>query len=331
MIFPGSESGVRDDSDTEADVSLGWPDGMSFDIIRRAGVEVTLPDVTEAEAKGLEQDATTRPGLQIPLENDRGALDEIATRMREFVGYWETLAGDEKGEAQVFCDRLFQAFGHAGYKEAGATLEHRVRGNGDTQGTGYADLVWKPRVLIEMKKRGERLQLHFRQAFDYWLRLVPNRPRFVILCNFDEFWIYDFDRQIDEPVDRVATTDLPRRYPALNFLFPDRLNPQFGVDREAITREAASQVGELFRRLVGRGEDRARAQRFILQLVVAMFAEDSEMMPRGIVSRMVDDCLGKGESSFDLFGALFRQMDTQQPARVRQEVRLGRGDRGLGA
>jgi hypothetical protein len=35
---------------------------------------------------------------------------------------------DEKGEAQVFCDRLFQAFGHGGYKAAGATLEYRVKG-----------------------------------------------------------------------------------------------------------------------------------------------------------------------------------------------------------
>jgi hypothetical protein len=30
--------------------------------------------------------------------------------------YSESLKGDEKGEAPVFCDRLFQAFGHGGYK-----------------------------------------------------------------------------------------------------------------------------------------------------------------------------------------------------------------------
>jgi hypothetical protein len=35
-------------------------------------------------------------------------------------GYANLLKGDEKGEAQVFCDRLFQAFGHKGYKQAGA-------------------------------------------------------------------------------------------------------------------------------------------------------------------------------------------------------------------
>lgn len=43
-------------------------------------------------------------------------------RLQRFVQYAHKLKGDEKGEAQVFCDRLFQAFGHAVYKEAGATL-----------------------------------------------------------------------------------------------------------------------------------------------------------------------------------------------------------------
>jgi hypothetical protein len=83
------------------------------------------------------------------------ALDPI----RQFVAYASTLQGDEKGEAQVFCDRLFKAFGHAGYKEAGATLEYRVKGASGS--TKFADLLWRPRLLIEMKKRGAKLQRHY--------------------------------------------------------------------------------------------------------------------------------------------------------------------------
>ncbi|MEX2180804.1 MAG: DNA methyltransferase [Gemmatimonadaceae bacterium] len=236
-----------------------------------------------------------------------------ADRLKAFVEYWRGLAGDEKGEAQVFCDRLFRAFGHAGYKEAGATLEHRVKRKGVSTGTQFADLVWKPRVLIEMKKRGERLQLHFRQAFDYWVNLVPNRPRYVVLCNFDEFWIYDFDKQIDQPVDVVRIEELPRRHLALSFLFPENPDPLFGNDREAVTREAAERIAEVFRSLVAKGEDRERAQRFVLQMVVAMFAEDVGLMPAGTMSRIVKDCFA-GASSFDLMGGLFRQMNSTTPA-----------------
>ena len=48
---------------------------------------------------------------------------EVIDNLRDFMSYAQGLEGDEKGEAQVFCDRLFRAFGHEGYKEAGATLE----------------------------------------------------------------------------------------------------------------------------------------------------------------------------------------------------------------
>jgi hypothetical protein len=54
------------------------------------------------------------------------------------------LTGDEKGDAQVFCDRLFQALGHDGVHEAGAVLEARIKKE-DNKGTAFADLMWKPR------------------------------------------------------------------------------------------------------------------------------------------------------------------------------------------
>ena len=121
--------------------------------------------------------------------------------IQQFVKYAQSLKGDEKGEAQVFCDRLFQAFGHAGYKEAGATLEERIERKG--KHVKFVDLIWKPRLLIEMKSRKEKLQDHYQQAFEYWLHSVPQRPRYVVLCNFDEFWIYEFDEQLEEPMDRL--------------------------------------------------------------------------------------------------------------------------------
>ncbi len=79
-------------------------------------------------------------------------------RLQRFVQYAQKLRGDEKGEAQVFCDRLFQAFGHAGYKEAGATLEDRQQRKGGN--VKFIDLLWKPRLILEMKSRKEDLRDH---------------------------------------------------------------------------------------------------------------------------------------------------------------------------
>lgn len=238
----------------------------------------------------------------------------MSERLQEFVEYVGTLRGDEKGEAQVLCDRLFIAFGHKGYKEAGAILEHRLKKKDDGAGTRFVDLLWPGRVLLEMKKRGAKLQLHWQQAFDYWVRAVPNRPRYVVLSNFDEFWVYDFDKQIDQPVDVVATEELPRRYLALNFLFPHSPEPIFGNNREEVSREAADQVATVFNSLIRRRVDRADAQRLILQLVVAMFSEDMELLPAGTLSRLLEDSRAEG-NSYDLLGGLFRQMNTMEPAR----------------
>src|SRR5437016_4905004 len=139
-------------------------------------------------------------------------MDNPVAKINEFVKFVaDHITGDEKGQAQIFCDRLFQAFGHAGIMEAGGTLEFRIHKG---KGTKFADLLWRPRLLMEMKKRGERLERHQQQAFDYWWSLVPDRPKYVILCNFDEFWIYDLNYQIDEPIDRVGIDELPQRYTA---------------------------------------------------------------------------------------------------------------------
>jgi len=238
--------------------------------------------------------------------------NQTVDNLRSFVAYAHSLTGDEKGEAPVFCDRLFRAFGHEGLNEAGAVQEYRIREKGKS--TKYADLLWRPRLLLEMKKRGEKLERHYRQIFEYWLRLVPQRPKYVVLCNFDEFWIYDFDKQLEEPVDKLLLDDLPDRYTALNFLFPDERRPQFGNDRVAVTRAAADEVAQVFNSLVDRGEERSVAQRFVLQCVVALFSEDFDLLPRGFFTEVIEDCRS-GQSAYDLIGGLFRQMGTQAPAR----------------
>ena len=47
-------------------------------------------------------------------------------KLAEFVAWVKQhLTGDEKGEAQLYLERLFPVFGHAGRKEAGATLDNR--------------------------------------------------------------------------------------------------------------------------------------------------------------------------------------------------------------
>jgi hypothetical protein len=233
------------------------------------------------------------------------------SRLQEFVDWAAAhVKGDEKGEAQIFLDRLLQAFSQKGVLETGKA-EFRIRkSKEDGGGTAFADFVWKPVVLIEMKKRGADLSRHYRQAFDYWLRLVPGRPQYVVLCNFDEFWVYDFDEQLEEPMDRVRIEDLSDRWGPLAFLFPTEERPVFKNNQVEVTRDAASRLATLFNKLERRNDvNRETAQRFILQCLIALFAEDIGLLDPYTFTRLLSEC-DTPQKTYDLIGGLFVEMNT---------------------
>src|SRR5438874_1350689 len=89
--------------------------------------------------------------------------EDRKSNLQKFVDWSKAhITGDEKGEAQIFLDRLFQAFSQKGCLDVGGTTEFRIRkSNEDGGGTSFADFVWKPIVLIEMKKRGTDLSRHY--------------------------------------------------------------------------------------------------------------------------------------------------------------------------
>ncbi|WP_420576737.1 DNA methyltransferase [Ekhidna sp.] len=237
----------------------------------------------------------------------------------QFVAYAQKLKGDEKGEAQIFLDHFFSALGYKnGLVDAGAELEFRLRDE-KKKSTSFADLVWPKKVLIEMKKKGENLDTHLQQAASYWMKLAGNRPRYIILCNFEEFWIYDFDRSIYDPAEIIKTENLADRYAALNFLLPQPKAPLFGKNLKDVTAQAAEKVAAMFNNMVRRGIDRGDALKYAMQCVVSMFAEDAELLPERIFSQIIDELdkeesdapTDKVEKSYDLIGELFSEMNRQ--------------------
>jgi hypothetical protein len=231
------------------------------------------------------------------------------------------IKGDEKGEAQLFLDHFFNALGYTdGLKGAGANCEFRIRD--DNKGTTqFADLVWKPIVLIEMKKRGVDLSLHYQQAFDYWFKLVPNRPNYVILCNFDEFWIYDLNKQVYEPLEKIDISTLPERHEVFSFLLPIPRKPLFKYNIENVTEKAAYCISHVYNSLKTRGINAEIALRYCLQMVLALFAEDVELLPNQIFTHIINELEEEkvidGNSgaripikrSYDLIGGLFKEMN----------------------
>jgi hypothetical protein len=241
------------------------------------------------------------------------------TDFKSFIDYFNKhIKGDEKGEAQLFLDHFFNALGYPdGLKGAGANCEFRIRD--DKRGTTqFADLVWKPVVLIEMKKRETDLSLHYQQAFDYWTKLVPDRPVYVVLCNFDEFWLYNLNLQVYEPLEKVAVNNLQERHEVFSFLLPIPRQPVFNYNKENVTEKAASSISYVYRSMKNRGIEPEIALKYCLQVVLALFAEDTELLPDQIFTRIINELdqekaplLSTIPKSYDLIGGLFTAMNTE--------------------
>lgn len=240
-------------------------------------------------------------------------------RLEEFVGWFnDHITGYEKGEGQIFFNRLVQAFGNAGILEIGASCEERVKKRKGS--TGFVDFIWQPRVVIELKERGTHLEKHFSQIFEYWWSLRPHQPQFMVLCNFDEFWIYELNKQ-DEPVHKLKTKDLASQWSALAFLFPKSERPVFNNDNEEVTIKAAQTIGSMFVSMTKRKIEPAVAQKFVLQIVVSLFAEDVNLIPKNTIYKILEDAVQKDiktqKEMTDLFIAMSNKDINKKPKKYK--------------
>lgn len=92
-------------------------------------------------------------------------------------------------------------------------------------------------------------------------------------------------------------------------MMPRQVEPVFNNDLVAVTREAAADVAKVFISLRDKGVPGREAQRFALQCVMAMFAEDIGLLPEHFFTRAVEEAT-TGAEAYDLIGGLFREMNT---------------------
>jgi hypothetical protein len=114
---------------------------------------------------------------------------------------------------------------------------------------------------------------------------------------------------MDAPVDRLSIFDLPSRFGALAFLFPDGETPTFGNDQVAVTKDAATALAGCHHSLIDRGVDPDQVRHFTLQMLVALFSEDIDLLPKYLVPQLLADCTSPAKA-FDLLGDLFEWMNT---------------------
>lgn len=234
--------------------------------------------------------------------------EEIQVALRNFVNTWEGYSGSETSEAQTFLNQLFACYG-SDRRELGAKFEHFV------SMTGFMDLLWPEVCLVEMKAPAVKLQAAQAQVERYWRASADydagvRAARFVIVSNFHSFEVWDMHRFPNRPSATFSLADLPDRYDALAFLAGPAVEPSFVEHYQELTQEAARTVAAVYQSL----SDRAAAlapdiQRFVLQSVWCMFAEDLGMLADFPFQTTLNELQSQPERSAAELGLLFNVLN----------------------
>ncbi len=140
--------------------------------------------------------------------------------VKRFAELWKG-KGYEKGDSQKFWLSLLQDVYGVEHPAEFVTFEEQVHID---KSTGFIDgMIPATRVMIEQKGLGKDLNkpikqsdgsllTPFQQAKRYIVELpVDQHPRWVVTCNFEEFYVYDMNRPGGEP-EKIKLADLEKEY-----------------------------------------------------------------------------------------------------------------------
>ncbi len=136
-------------------------------------------------------------------------------------------------------------------------------------------------------------------------------PPYVVLCAFQRFEVWMPGRVPTRPVAEFTLADLVDRYDALMFLAGVGIQAAFLDHHRALTTDATQTVTELYHRLADRSAAPVdELQRFVLQTVWCLFAEDLGMLDNYPLQTIVNVLRrDQTRSSYAELGALYEVLN----------------------
>lgn len=247
---------------------------------------------------------------------------EQKSAAKKFAESWKG-KGYEKGQSQLFWIELLTKVYGVEDISAFISFEDQVHLDHTSFIDGY---IPSTKVMIEQKSLGKDLNkpikqsdgslcTPFQQAKRYVTDLpLSKHPRWIVTCNFAEFYVYDMERPNGEP-EKIKLADLPKEYYRLSFL--TKTDSEHIKKEMEVSLQAGELVGKLYNAILKQyhdpeNPDSLRSLNMLcVRLVFCLYAEDA-----GIFSRheMFHDYL----SRFDVKDVrkalieLFRMLDTKE-------------------
>ena len=217
------------------------------------------------------------------------------TAARRFAEYWAG-KGYEKGESQKFWLSLLRDVFGVAEPEKYITFEDQVKLDSST---GFIDgYIAETKVMIEQKGAGKDLNKPirqsdgsmlnpFQQAKKYITELpLSQHPRWVVTCNFQEFYVYDMEKPHGDP-EKIRLADLEKEYYRLSFLV-EKGNVHLQREME-VSIKAGEVVGLLYDGLLKQyknpedPETLKHLNKLCVRLVFCLYAEDAGIFGRHLM------------------------------------------------
>ena len=232
----------------------------------------------------------------------------------EFAAKWRGVTTGERASAQSHFGDLCRMLGEPTPSDADPTGAWYAFEKGAEKldgSNGFAD-VWKKDFFAwEYKGKRKDLKAAYRQLVDYKdalenppLLVVSDLERIEVRTNFTGLSPKTYIVTLDD----LAATDPSESLRILRAVFtePEALRPTF--DRAALTEAAARRFAELAGALQGRGHEPQAVAHFLDKLLFCLFAEDTGLLPKGLLSRLADATRAKpddfGAALAELFGRM---------------------------
>jgi hypothetical protein len=237
------------------------------------------------------------------------SLNEIKTRATAFAKEWEDTPGREEADAKEFLIDFLNIFGIS--RKRVATFEHRVKKL--DEGDGYIDLLWKGRLLVEMKSKGKDLNKAYTQAKDYCHGLQEHElPELIMVSDFFHIRLYDAD-------GKETAFTLPELLTYIQAFYPlAGIQKRTFADQDPVNIKAAELMGKLHDELKAIGYEGHPLELYLVRLLFLLFADDTSIFERGILLEYIDRKTNEDGSDLAMhLHTLFGVLNTPQDKRLK--------------
>ncbi|HXF62683.1 MAG TPA: type IIL restriction-modification enzyme MmeI, partial [Caldilineaceae bacterium] len=208
-----------------------------------------------------------------------------------FVAKWQQTTLKERAAVQEHFLDLCRLVNHPTPAEDDPTGERFTFEAGASKsagGQGFAD-VWKRGYFAwEYKGKHANLDAAYQQLLQY--RESLHNPPLLIVSDIDRIVVRpNFVNRVNRPVTITLEALLtPEGMRALRAIFyePDYFRSE--QTTEQVTRDAAGEFARLALYLQERGAAPDGVAHFLIRLLFCLFAEDIELLPKGLFTRLVE-------------------------------------------